>query len=528
MAKKKKQKKQAIKQEQIKLYLAAHPKVALDALRTDPNLAADSMRTMLQLDAAARAPQRESAPYPVLGPFGGISTTQPLQQTLPKQTPTNIRRFTEIPPARRAMCAIMDPVIDLPWTIELRKPIGNRAHQTQQEPNAEEQHRIEDVTTMLTAPNNDMSWRTFLRMILEDLLTFGAGPFEVQPNSSDERPFFLWPVDAQSIRVNAGWREGSDIPRYSQGRGYYYGSLGTPDLIKFRDEELCYMKLNPRPSTPFGFGYAEVAFGTINSFIGAFDYAERRASNNTPNFGIFLGENTTIEQARQWQHYWINEIEGNGKVPILGGGKQPSVFAMMGTGEDQLFIRWQEFCIRIIAMSFGVSPFRLGMERDVNRSTADASQDNDWMTVAPVANIIRDYLTYWLLWKQLGYKDLEFVWQIKTQDELKQAEILAEQYNMNAITVDEIRLHYERAPLDDGQGDLTKTAYEAAIQAALNPKVLPGSSEGPGNDDKETVQGTPFDGEWNNDVIAPAEREFLKALKRAKRHERYGIAAVAT
>ena len=31
-------------------------------------------------------------------------------------------------------------------------------------------------------------------------------------------------------------------------------------------------------------------------------------------------------QGRRWQHYWENEIEGYGKVPILGGGKQPSVF----------------------------------------------------------------------------------------------------------------------------------------------------------------------------------------------------------
>ena len=85
------------------------------------------------------------------------------------------------------------------------------------------------------------------------------------------------------------------------------------------------------------------------------------------------------------------------------------------------------------------------------------------MTIAPVANIIRDYLTFWLLWKQMRITNMEFAWKVRTADELKQAEILALQYEMNAITVDEIRMLYERPPLDDGLGDMTKTAYEASI-----------------------------------------------------------------
>ena len=894
MAKKKKQKKQAKREQQISAYLAAHPQAALTALRQDPILAAASIRTVLHLDAAARAPERETSPYPVLGPFGGISTTQPLQQTLPKPTPANIRRFTEIPPVRRAMRAIMDPILDMPWAIELRKPMGNRAHATQQEPTATEQRQIEDITAMLHAPNNDMSWRTFLGLILEDLLTFGAGPFEKQRNRSDERPFLLWPVDAQSIRINAGWQEGSDTFRYSQGRGMYYGSLGTPDLVKLRDDELCYMKLNPRASSPFGLGYVEVAFGcysddtevltkrgwvrwpdateddefatrhpqtdvfewqkplqmhkyrwtedllhfksqstdalvtanhrmfgrkvarvrgrrkrgnatvlyeenrflradvvaglkqpyrgmsafqvptrskwygnyaaesvviaaiggargkkpeayevsmkdwfaflgiyvaegsaagtmgrgkgrrqyhvfvsqaksskhreairellwrmpfrwkeiedgfycvskalhtavfplgnsyqkyvpqlvkdatpgmiglfiewackgdgsirpdglrtyytaskrladdmqelfqkygttasvscyagkgqlpdgrwcespmpayyvleqsslydgigkatpvaydgfvycatvpnetlfvrrngkplwcgnTINAFVGGFDYAERRASNNTPNFGIFLGENTTLEQARQYQHYWMNEIEGMGKTPILGGGKLPSVFSMQGTGEDQLYLKWQEHCIRIIAMSFGISPMNLALERDVNRSTADAGQDNDWMTIAPVANIIRDYLTFWLLWKQMRITNIEFTWKMRTADELKQAMILAEQYEMNGITVDEIRLIYERPPLDDGLGDMTKTAYEAAISASLTPQPDPELDEdGAPTRRTEPKNVTPFAKEAEANALSPQERAFLERLMRSTRRERHGLAAVAT
>lgn len=508
-------------------YIQANPDLVISVLRQDPSLAASAVRSVLELNASKDAPNRDTSAYPILGPWGQGST-QPLQQTLPKATPANIRRFSEIPPARRAIRAIVDPIIDLPWAIQLRLPIGKNAHMKQPEPDDRQHQEIVAITQMLTMPNNDCTWRQWLSMVLEDLLVFGAGPFEVQENTSDERPAFLWPVDAQSIRINAGWSEGSETYRYSQGRGYFYGTLGSPDMVKLGNDELCYMKLNPRDSTPFGLGYAEVAFQTVNAFIGGFEYAERRASNNTPNFGIFLGENVTPEQCRAWQHYWINEIEGYGKTPILGGGKQPSVFQMTGTGEDQLYIRWMEFCIRVIGMSFGVTPFRLGLERDINRSTAKESQDNDWMTVAPVANIIRDYLTHWLLWYRLGYKDYEFAWQVKTADELKQAEILALQYNSNAITVDEIRQIYERNPLENGQGDMTKTAYEAAIKAALTPPSVagvPGQGQRPQAGGQEAMV-TPFDQE--KDELSPQEMEFIRQLITLKRDERYGLRAVAT
>ena len=119
-------------------------------------------------------------------------------------------------------------------------------------------------------------------------------------------------------------------------------------------------------------------------------------------------------------------------------------------GQDELWLKWQEFLIRVIAMSFGLSPFKLGLERDVNRSTASASQENDWSAIAPVANTIQDYLTHWLLWYRLGWKDLEFVWNVRTADELKHAQIMAEQWNADAAYVDEIRKAFDRPPLPDG------------------------------------------------------------------------------
>ena len=447
--------------------------------------------------------------------YGGM---RPLQRTLPKLTPAALRQFGTFPPARRALNVLENPIMDLPWQIGLCRPIGHKAHAQSAEPTHDQQVRIVAATTMFIQPNNDMSWHEFLEPVLDDLLTFGGGPIEIQENTSDSRPLFLWPVDAQSVRINGAWQAGRDSFHYSQARGFLYSALGTTDDVYLSDDELLYMKLNARTSTPFGLGYLEVAFDTVNAFIGAFDYATRRASNSTPNFGIFLGENVTVDQVRTWQHYWENEIEGYGKTPILGGGRQPSVFNMQGTGQDTLWLQWQEFLIRVIAMSFGVSPMRLGLERDINKNTAQAGQIDDWATISPIANIIKNAMTQGILWKRLGWRDLEFQWAMKTSDELRQAEIILDQWESDALKVDEIRQIYERAPLEDGLGQHTKSAYEAIFRTASIGSV--------GTNDERGM--TPFDQETRTDSLTAKERAFMREMLRRKRHERHGLEAVAT
>jgi hypothetical protein len=53
---------------------------------------------------------------------------------------------------------------------------------------------------------------------------------------------------------------------------------------------------------------------------------------------------------------------------------------------------------------------------------------------------------------------------MKDTDEARQAEILGAQWEMDAITVDELRENYEREPLPEGLGQLTKTPFTALIQ----------------------------------------------------------------
>ena len=475
------------RQRRVRAYLHQHHDLALLALRGDPDLATAAVLAA-QLQGAGE-PQRHSTQYPILNQLGqGARITIAL--TLPKVTPFNLRRFSEYPPARRAINAIKEPILQQGWCIA---PVANpdQSRHVKTTPTPLQHQRITALTSVLTRPNADEGWRLWLAQILEDMLVGGYGASEVAQARDPERPVWLWAVDGQSVRINAHWTSSNPTDfRYAQSLGFAGLSVGTHEVAQLRDDELLYFRLNPRSNTPFGLGYLETAFLAINAFIGAFEYAERRASNATPMFALFLGENVTLDQARRWQQYWEQQIEGYGKIPILGGGRAPQVLPFVSQGEDQLWLKWQEFTLRIIAMSFGLSNTTLNLERDVNRSTAETMDAQDWETVSPVADAFADHLTAKLLWQILGWTDLHFRWLTRDTDERRQAEILREQWESDSITVNEQRQTWERVPLPGPLGDLTKTAYEEAIKAAAQAHSLPAPlGSAPGQEDEDDASG---------------------------------------
>ena len=119
--------------------------------------------------------------------------------------------------------------------------------------------------------------------VLEDIIVGGYGAIEVQLNPGWEeaaelrsagqpraavptqaRPLVLWPVDGASIRMNLEWDGSPHSQRYLQ----VNDQAGPNSQIALDDDELIYIRLNPRTHTPFGLGRLEVAFETINAFLG--------------------------------------------------------------------------------------------------------------------------------------------------------------------------------------------------------------------------------------------------------------------
>jgi hypothetical protein len=123
--------------------------------------------------------------------------------------------------------------------------------------------KLRALRRTLEEPNAVDSFRTLIEQVIEDALTGGYGAIEMEPTGDEERPAMLWPVDGASIRINARWDGQADTPRYAQA---VPGQLES-SAVELCDNQLIYVRMNPRSFTPFGLGPLEVAFETVNQFL---------------------------------------------------------------------------------------------------------------------------------------------------------------------------------------------------------------------------------------------------------------------
>src|SRR6266852_2540034 len=326
--------------------------------------------------------KRRTLPLPSI-----FNSYGPAGDVMPKPTAYNLRRFSEIPVPRRAINCIKDRIAGMRWRIQARQGLSLDAI-----PDGAERAQI--LTETFNAPNPDDSFRSFAEQVVEDIIVGGFGAVEVQASGDSRRPLLLWPVDGSP-----------------QGQRYLQvtDQSGTRNKIALDDDELIYIRLNPRTHTPFGLGRLEVAFETINAFLGAHRFAARLASNSVVQYALWL-QDLTPEHHERLIRWWQDEIEGTGRVPILSAESKPEVLRFGGGTDADLRLQWQEFLLRVIANAFDLPPFYLGLERDVNRSTAEQMTDLAFrQAIVPTARLLAEYLTRDAIGKKLGWDDLEFV-----------------------------------------------------------------------------------------------------------------------
>jgi phage portal protein BeeE len=378
--------------------------------------------------SSASNEKRRTAALPSILDAYGMSRGG-FHNAMPKATPGNLRRFAETPVARKAINTIKDRIAGMKWRVQAR-----RGRSLDELPDG--LLRANVLTDTLEQPNPDDSFRSLTEQVLEDVIVGGFGAIEVLLSGNPQRPLVLWPVDGATVRIKTDWDGRPDSPRYVQ----MTGRFGPQGQIVLNDDELIYIRLNARTHTPFGLGRLEVAFETINSFLSAHRYASRLASNSVVQYALWLKDLSPAHHDRLIR-WWQDEIEGTGKVPILSVENKPEVLRFGGGTDSDLRLAWQEFLLRVIADAFDLPPQLLGVERDVNRSTAAEMNDAAFrQAIVPTARLLAEHITRDAIAKKLGWHDLEFVFtDVDARNEMEQAQIEEILLRNGVLTVNEVR-----------------------------------------------------------------------------------------
>jgi HK97 family phage portal protein len=369
---------------------------------------------------------RKTAMLPsILTPYGGARQGQSVM----KMTPANLRRFAETPVARRAINVVKDRIASMDWQVRVR-----RGYVTGEVTDADA--RLKALRIALEEPNAGDSFRTLFEQVLEDVLVGGFGAVEMELTGDAAQPFRLWPVDGATIQVDESWDGDAAKPRYAQATG----RVGKDALVPLLDDELMYVRLNPRTHTPFGLGRLEVAFETVNQLLGATRYAGRLASNSVVQYALWLNE-ATPEQHERLIHWWQDEIEGTGKVPILSSEQKPEVLRFAGGTDADLHLQWQEFLLRMIANAFDLPPMLLGVTQDVNKaSAAELAEEAFQSAIVPVAKLIAEHITRDVFGKRLGWREFEFVFNdLEARDPMTELSVQTQLLEAGVLTVAEVR-----------------------------------------------------------------------------------------
>ena len=395
----------------------------------------------MEAGAADSTAKRKTAALPLMLPAlmqpGMMGTYRPGNEPLPKPSPINLRKFAETPAPRRAINIIKDRIAGMDWQVRLKRSVSSNAV-----PDAAE--RIAILRGNLEQPNATDSFRTLAEQVLEDVLVGGFGAIEMELTGDDSMPFELWPVDGATIRINMKWDGTPDGLHYSQ----QTNRSGNDALIPLADNELIYIRLNPRTHTPFGLGRLEVAFETVSQFLSAHRFAGKLASNSVVQYALWLNEVSPAQHERLIR-WWQDEIEGTGRVPILSCEQKPEVLRFASGTDADLRMEWQQFLLQMIANAFDLPPMLLGVTGDVNKSTAGEMADEAFRSgIAPVAKLFAEYITRDLFAKRLGWSEFEFVFNdLESRNEQEEVAMQTALLTAGVLTVDEVRAMRGLRPL---------------------------------------------------------------------------------
>ena len=371
-----------------------------------------------------------------------LSPVQLGGQSLPKPTPANLRRLAETPVVRRAINVIKDRIAAMDWQVRIRR--GSDLENGEGASSEDARRRLSALRRVLEEPNEVDSFRTLIEQVIEDALTGGYGAIEMEPTGEPERPAMLWAVDGASIRINPRWDGRADSLHYAQVGAGGLESAG----VQLRDNQLMYVRMNPRSFTPFGLGPLEIAFETVNQFLSAHRFAGKLAANSVAQYALWLNEATPAQHDRLIR-WWQDEIEGTGRVPLISTEQKPEVLRFAQGTDADLRLAWQEFLVRMVANAFGLPPLLLGLEGDVNRSTATELADEAFRgAILPLAQLLAGHITRDLFAKCIGWREFEFVFNdLNARDEATELAVQVQLLQAGVLTVDEVRGMRGLAPL---------------------------------------------------------------------------------
>jgi phage portal protein BeeE len=314
--------------------------------------------------------------------------------------------------------------------------------------------KVAEVEQFFNFPNPDDNFRTFLLMVLEDLLVLDAGTIELVANKKGNLAEMYY-LDGATVKPAVDIHGMLGEPAYFQ-----FMPLNTtaePDA-EFSRDELAYIMQNPQGDIKnFGYGLSPlegvimVATNILNAdnFNGSFFEV-----GTLPPIMINLGKEMQQSEVEAFRAYWKAEIEGKPwKTAFVGGIDDPKILPLQpNSNRDMQFMEYQLWLSRLMTAAYEISPQDIGLTFDINKATAETQREiSKAKGYRTVLEVLKEIFTQKIIWKGLGYRDLQFVWtDVDLVDAQSRASVWEIESRTGARSINEYRKEVGLDPIKGG------------------------------------------------------------------------------
>ncbi len=332
---------------------------------------------------------------------------------------------------------------------------------------------IEDTRRVLENPNESDDFSSWTGAVVEDLLCFDMGGWEYVPSPINmpgvNDILALYPFPGHTMAEVVEWNGSADDTRWVQVRDSRQEVASTgSNQIPFTHADIEFLMQRKRTFRPFGHSQLETSVDLMEAWLGITEYQAEVASNAYPPIWIYVGETDEVG-VQQMRVYWEMDMQGRGTPGIFGNttGK-PEVLELKPQDDAALYLKYQEMLVRSIAYSFDLKPQDFNIERDLNRSTAVVGAAKSVEEARkPIARLLAKRINGRVLpmiaklTNNPLVNELEFFWgTIDQADDTAIAKIHSDYLDRDVLTIDEVRQDLDMAPLPNGLGKMTMTAFQ--------------------------------------------------------------------
>ena len=356
-----------------------------------------------------------------------------------------------------------------------------------------EDGEAEAARELLDNPNPDDDYNDLIEMIVADLLETGSlaiikdyaeSDYDGNELVSDDPTLLnLMPTDPATFTKDYKDKTGvlSGFWQYDRSTGMNATRRGgVKEPMFFKPQEMVWSDLYPRSNRRYGLPPTLLIKDQLELLNLTVDQEKLYFSKGSMPNGMVVGENWSIKDIKSIQEELIAETKGQPEKTLYLPGQEGDVqFIKFGYNyQDLQFLERKQWYAKIIAAVFQVPMSVVGLKpEEVNRATFEGELEN-WRSntlgfyLQKLERIINDQII-----KPHFGDNLRFELIPGTSDEQKAkiSKRVVQEWNSNAITLNELRKQLGYNQLDDERGD--KFKHELMPDEPQQPQEEPGDTQ---------------------------------------------------